>query len=224
VGDERFRQRFQSVVPRELERINQIVEGLLRLARPTRLDLAPVHLPELIDQSLELYGEGIEAQRIAVVREYALGVPSIHADAAHLYQVLVNLVANAVEAMPDGGVLSVRCRWATLPDGSQSRIAWAWERRVEIEVEDTGPGIPASEQANVFSPFYTTKPAGTGLGLALAHKIVEDHGGTLTFRSVPGQGTAFVVLLPFRVAQPAPSNARAPDPGPAGEHVSRTLG
>ena len=111
-ADERFRQRFQSVVPRELERINRIVEDLLRLARPGRLTLVPVHLPDLVDQCLELYGEQIEGRGVQVLRDYALGLPAVTADAEHLYQALTNLVTNALDAMDAGGTLTVRVGWA----------------------------------------------------------------------------------------------------------------
>lgn len=85
-------------------------------------------------------------------------------------------------------------------------------RWVLLEVEDTGVGIPPALQAQVFNPFFTTKPGGTGLGLATAHRIVEDHGGTIAFRSAPGQGTTFSVLLP--VAGPRPQEAEAAAPPP----------
>src|SRR4030095_5867415 len=97
--DERFRQRFQSVVPRELERINAIVDGLLRLARPARLVLAPVHLPPLLDQALELYAHQIEARRIRVRREWPVGVPPVPGDAEQLYHDLLHLVATAIEPL-----------------------------------------------------------------------------------------------------------------------------
>ena len=194
-ADERFRQRFQSVVPRELERINRIVEDLLRLARPGRLNLVPVHLPDLVDQCLELYGEQIEGRGVQVLRDYALGLPAVTADAEHLYQALTNLVTNALDAMDAGGTLTVRVGWA---DRAEGGLDGARGRRelLRIEVEDTGTGIAPAEAASVFNPFYTTKASGTGLGLAIAHKIIEDHGGTISLRSVPGQGTTFTVLLP----------------------------
>ena len=205
--DERFRQRFQSVVPRELERINRIVEDLLRLARPTRLALTAVHLPELLDQAVELYGDRIEARRVAVVREYASALPAIRADRAHLYQVMVNLVANALDAMGEGGTLTLRAGWSAA-DPRRPPGRWGHERRLQVEVEDTGVGIPAAEHANVFNPFFTTKPAGTGLGLAVAYKLVEDHGGATSFRSAAGRGATFVVALPLDAGLAAEGGAR----------------
>lgn len=103
------------------------------------------------------------------------------ADAEQLGQVFANLLRNAIDAMPEGGTLTV----ASAPR----------DRRVVVEVADTGPGVPAGEVERIFDPFHTTKPHGTGLGLALAREIVEEHGGTLTCRSQAG-GAAFVVSLP----------------------------
>jgi PAS domain S-box-containing protein len=195
--DERFRQRFQSVVPRELERINAIVDGLLRLARPARLVLAPVHLPPLLDQALELYAHQIDARRIRVRREWPAGVPPIPGDAEHLYQAFLNLVANAIDAMEEGGTLTVRLDWPPTAEGSGGMS----RDRLVVEVADTGSGIKPEETPNVFNPFFSTKTGGTGLGLAIAHKIIEDHGGTVTFRSTPGQGTVFTVALPLRAGR-----------------------
>ncbi|HXG03211.1 MAG TPA: ATP-binding protein [Candidatus Binatia bacterium] len=191
--DEHYRRRFQDVVPRELERINQIVERLLELARPPRLELARVRLPVLVDRVLDLYANQLEASRIAVTREYARDVPAIQADEEAIYRALVNLVANAVEAMPDGGRLTVRVGWA---DGGDGPGRGPRTHRVRIEVEDSGPGIPAAAADRLFTPFFTTKDGGTGLGLAITHKIVEDHGGTVDFRTAPG-GTVFRITLPL---------------------------
>jgi PAS domain S-box-containing protein len=201
--DERFRQRFQSVVPRELERINAIVDGLLRLARPARLALAPVHLTSLLDQALELYAPQIEARRIRVRREWAVGMPPIPGDSEHLYQAFLNLVGNAIDAMEEeGGTLTVRLGWLPETEGSG-----AARDRLVVEVMDTGSGIKPDETADVFNPFFTTKSGGTGLGLAIAHKIIEDHGGAVTFRSTPGQGTVFTVALPVRAGRRADRSA-----------------
>lgn len=193
--DDRFRERFQSVVPRELERINEIMERLLELARPSRLTFSLVRLAGLLERAVDLYANQIEAKGITVVREYARDVPPIQADEDALYRALVNLVANALDAMGQGGRLTLRLAWN---DGGAARAAHrAFNRRVRIEVEDTGAGIAASHSERVFNPFFTTKDTGTGLGLAIAHKIVEDHGGAIDFRSVPGAGTTFRIVLPI---------------------------
>jgi PAS domain S-box-containing protein len=190
-ADESFREKFQRVVPRELERINEIVDRLMELARPARLSFTTVQLAALVDGVVDLYGNELEAKRIVVTREYARDVPSIRADENALYRVIVNLVANALEAMGPGGRLTLRLGWAESPRRRGQH------RRVLIEVEDTGPGIPADERDQVFNPFYTTKERGTGLGLAIAHKIVEEHGGTLDVASTPGVGTTFSAVLPM---------------------------
>jgi len=194
--DQTFRERFQRVVPTELERINAITDRLLELARPSTLDLSLVRLPGLLDRATELFANQIEAQRVRMTREYARDVPPIQADAEALYRAFVNLVGNALEAMPAGGRLVLRVHagaetWRRTPGA-------AGVRGVTVEVEDSGTGIPASAGDRVFNPFYTTKEAGTGLGLALTHKIVEDHGGTIDFRSDPRTGTTFRVALPLR--------------------------
>jgi len=194
--DPGFRERFQSVVPRELERINDFVERLLQLARPVPLTFTLVRLPALVDRVVELYANQIESRAIAVHRAYARDVPPIQADEKALYRALVNLVTNALEAMDVGGRLTVRVGWAE-GDGVHAARRRAFSRRVLIEVEDTGAGIAGDEVDRVFNPFFTTKDTGTGLGLALTHKIVEDHGGTIDFRSTPGTGTVFRIVLPL---------------------------
>jgi PAS domain S-box-containing protein len=211
-GDERFRQRFQNVVPRELERINAIVDGLLRLSRPARLRLTRVRLAEVLEEVLELYGNQLEARQIAIVREYAGGVPAIDGDREQLYQAVVNLVTNAIDAMAEGGTLTLRVAFGDPADPFASPGRWLAEQRVRLEIEDTGHGIPPARVAEVFNPFFTSKPSGTGLGLAIVHKIVEDHGGTVGFQPAPKGGTTFTVLLPIApgrgVEQPAD-----PEPG-----------
>ena len=202
--DADFRQKFETVVPRELERINAIVEGLLELARPARLTFKPLRLPALLERTVELYGTRMEAQRIEVRREYTRDLPGIWADHEALYQALVNLVTNALDAMPGGGVLVLRAGW-TVAESLGAAGAGA-ARRVAIEIEDNGVGIPPAIVDRIFNPFFSTKAAGTGLGLALTHKIIEDHGGAIDVRSTPGVGTTFRLVLPVMPEAP-------PEPG-----------
>lgn len=203
--DERFRERFQNVVPRELERINEIVDRLLELARPSRLRFTLVRLPALLDRVVELYAERLEAGAIRVVRTYARDIPPIQADGEALYQALVNLVTNALEAMEAGGRLTLGLGWADADEVRPGRSR-LFNRRVKVEIGDTGTGIPAEAADRVFNPFFTTKERGTGLGLAIAHKIVQDHGGSIDFSSSPGRGTTFRLTLPL-VPEVEPSAA-----------------
>jgi len=207
--DRNFRERFRSVVPRELERINGIVERLLALARPARLAFTLVRLPELLDRALELHVAQFDERHVEVVREYARDVPPIQADTDALYQVFVNLVTNALDAMPRGGRLTVRASWA----GTGDPLPPAYRRstgRVKVEVEDTGVGIEPADTDRIFNPFYTTRDSGTGLGLALAHKIVQDHGGAISFQSTRGRGTTFTIVLSLVPDPPSAPADEAP--------------
>jgi PAS domain S-box-containing protein len=192
--DPGFRQKFLSVVPRELERINSIVDRLLELARPARLTFKPLRLPALLERVLELYGERLEAQTVRVARDWRRDVPVVWVDQEALYRALVNLVANALDAMPRGGVLTLRVGWSTSEALVAARGAG---RRVAVEVEDSGMGIDPANVDRVFNPFFSTKEGGTGLGLALTQKIVEDHAGAIDVRSTPGAGTVFRIVLPL---------------------------
>ncbi len=202
-GDEVFREKFQKVVPRELERINEIVDRLLELARPERLHFTTVQLPALLDGVIELYGNEIETKQMTVIRDYARDVPTIYADENAIYRAFVNLVANALDAMGSRGKLTLRVGWA---EGPTRR---AYHRRVRVEIEDTGAGIPSAERDRIFNPFYTTKEGGTGLGLALTHKIIEEHRGTIDVVSTPGVGSTFRVVLPL-VPDAAPADGGPP--------------
>jgi PAS domain S-box-containing protein len=203
-GEPAFRETFQKVVPQELERINRIVDELLQLARPARLHVEPIHLPVLFERVLELYANQVETGNIAVRREYSPDLPALSADAEQIYQALVNLVGNAIDAMAGGGRLTLGARLSEEERvASTSPASARASRQLVIEVEDTGVGIPPSDANKVFNPFFTTKGGGTGLGLALTHKIVEDHGGTINFRSSPEQGTTFAILLPLTGFRPA---------------------
>ena len=153
-----------------------------------------MRLPELLERALELYVDQVDDKRVELVREYARDVPSIQGDKDALYRVFVNLVANALDAMPNGGRLTVRAGWAVTGDPMPS-ARWRPANRVKVEVEDTGVGIEPSDTDRIFNPFYTTRDNGTGLGLALAHKVVQDHGGVISFKSARGRGTTFTIVL-----------------------------
>jgi two-component system sensor histidine kinase AtoS len=204
--DAGFREKFQSIVPRELERINGIVERLLELSRPSRLAPAPVRIPDLLDRAVDLYTHRFEAQGVRVIREYAATVVPVAADEELVYRAFVNLVANALDAMERGGRLTLRVGWSDEREpelgGRRARLG----PRLRVEIADTGAGIAPAVLDRIFDPFFSTKEHGTGLGLALTHKIIDDHGGSIRVSSTPGAGTTVRILLP--IAPPAPTSGR----------------
>jgi two-component system sensor histidine kinase AtoS len=203
--DPSFRERFQRVVPRELERINGILERLLELARPAPATFTRIRLSAVVDRAVDLFANEIESLRVRVTREYARDLPPVAADEESLYRAIINLVGNALDAMAPGGSLGLRVGWA--PAADSLRAGRGAGRKAVIEVSDSGSGIKPEDAERVFNPFFTTKERGTGLGLAVTHKIVEDHGGVIDFHTVPGVGTTFRVVLPLM-----PSVGHLPDP------------
>jgi signal transduction histidine kinase len=164
----------------EIKRLEHLVNDFLAFAQPRPLETRPTDVGELCRGVLLLVSHEAEAAKIAATA--ALDpVPLVDADPERLKQVLLNLVRNAIEAMPSGGALTLRTRRG---DGGRS---------VEIDVSDTGQGF--ADEAPIFDAFFTTKVAGTGLGLTIVHRIVADHGGTVRVRSRPGD-TTFTISLP----------------------------
>jgi signal transduction histidine kinase len=139
---------------------------------------------------------------VAVELDLTPGLPSIRADAEQLKQVFINLALNAVQAMPDGGRLTVRTRRPHAPVElglSDSTPRYSADQ-VEVRVADTGAGIPEDALDRIFIPFYTTKSKGTGLGLAISQRIVKGHGGTIEVQSRLGEGSEFILRFPSAAA------------------------
>jgi len=179
------RGRLSQIVARESERLNHIIKNFLEYARPAPLSIATFDVAAAAEEVLLLLEHRTSPGSLKVIREFAPSIPWA-VDAQQFRQILWNLCLNAVEAMPEGGELrvSVAVRGATL----------------EVAVSDTGDGIAAADVSHVFEPFFSTKPEGTGLGLALVHRIVQDHGGEIDVRSSPDLGTTFTLTLPSRNA------------------------
>ena len=205
-NDARFIEQFDRIVLHEVDRINSIIEELLDVTRSVPLQHRPIAILPLLGRVAEAYTETMVQQRVCLETDWAKILPSINADPEQLQRAFGNLLLNALEAMPEGGVLSMVCRTApkstsniVAADASVTRMAPEHElyaMEIEVIVRDTGLGIPADQLDNVFTPFFTTKKKGTGLGLALTHKIIEDHGGSIHMASELGQGTAVTVRLP----------------------------
>jgi PAS domain S-box-containing protein len=176
------------IIGEEADRLNRMVADLLDYSRPVRPALQPLPLEPLIEEALvsarQQIGPAAEAVRSRV--QVASDAATVRADARLLRQALLNLSLNALQAMPRGGQLEIR---AGRRDQEGAPFA-------EISIRDTGPGIPADARAKIFQPFFTTKPTGTGLGLAVVQRIVEGHGGSIELASAT-TGTEFHVLLPL---------------------------
>jgi signal transduction histidine kinase len=190
-----FLEKFNRTVPRELNRINDLVEDLLDLARVPKYDFRSIQIQTLIHEALETVGEDLKAHNILVRFEPLEHLPPVRADAGQLSKAFHNLIRNAVQAMPDGGELRIE---PLLNSDQQPESDAAPERAESIAVafQDTGQGIPPDELKNIFNPFFTTKMKGTGLGLSITHKVVTEHGGTITVTSQADQGARFVIHLP----------------------------
>lgn len=190
-GDPVFRKKFAEIVPHELDRINLLVEDLMELARPAPMRLRPGNVHVLIERTLKTHEELMDAQGIQYRFRPAPHPRVLLIDPEHLYRALTNLVLNAIQAMPRGGVLDLRTGTEPIPRRGRA------EPHFVISVRDTGAGIPADKLGDLFTPFFTTKSRGTGLGLAITHKIVEGHGGQIRVESEVGKGTRFSLALPL---------------------------
>ena len=170
------------VVRRELKRIDALASQMLRFASPKPRTLAPVNIHALLDHSLRLLEYQIKNRMVVLRRDYHAAPEMVNGDEWHLQQVFMNLLLNAVEAMGNGGELTVATETTA--------------GRVRISVGDTGAGIAPENLPHVFETFYTTKKHGTGLGLAISKRIVEEHRGTIEVQSKVGRGATFIIMLP----------------------------
>jgi signal transduction histidine kinase len=171
-----------AIVGDEIGRLNRLLTEFLELARPRALAREPVHVARLVEGVLDLQRETADARGISISREVPADGTTLVGDAEKLKQVVLNLVVNAIEAMKQGGTLTVR--------------VGAKDDRIEIDVGDTGPGISPEAIEHVFDPFFTTKEAGTGLGLSIVRKIVDQHGGDVDIETESGKGTRVRVAIP----------------------------
>jgi len=176
---------YLSKMESELTRSTRLIQSLLDFARQSPPTLKEVNLNDVINRALDLAVHSAKLQNIQVIRELDTSLPQLMADFDQLQQVCTNLILNAVQAMPEGGSLTLR----TSADDSQLRI----------EVQDTGCGIPQENMRKLFTPFFTTKGEvkGVGLGLAVAYGIIQRHQGRIEVQSKEGEGTTFTIYLPL---------------------------
>lgn len=171
------------VIAQEIRRLDEVMVGFLKFARPDELKLQPVQLADLIADVAATVGPEAEKFKVMVKLDCSPALPEINADPGMLRQAILNLALNGCQAMPDGGTLRLACR-------ATSR------RLVEVDVEDTGVGIPPEHLSRIFDLYFTTKEKGTGIGLSMVYRIVQLHDGEVEVQSTPGSGTRFRLIFP----------------------------
>jgi two-component system sensor histidine kinase HydH len=186
-----LRSRFQAeskdretadILVQEVERLNRSISELLDYSRPQKLQKEETHLEEIVREAAALIQIDANAAGVHVDLQLDSDLPAIQVDQDRMKQVFLNLLLNSIQAMEDGGVVTV---------SATEENNW-----IAFEVRDNGCGVDLAHQARVFDPYFTTKPQGTGLGLAMSAKIVEEHGGSISLKSQEGVGTSVVVRLP----------------------------
>jgi two-component system, NtrC family, sensor histidine kinase HydH len=180
---------YADIVVREVLRLEKMLTEILSFTKKTTICYSFCSIADIIDEALAVITLAFEENRINVIKQYPRKPITLLGDSQQLGQVFLNLFFNAQEAMRDGGELTI-----TVTSG---RLAG--KRAVIVKVADTGGGIPLEALANIFSPFYTTKETGTGLGLPISNRIIINHGGKIQVDNKPGQGVTFSVYLPLHV-------------------------
>jgi two-component system nitrogen regulation sensor histidine kinase GlnL len=184
---------YTNIMIREVDRVNQLIEQLLDLSQPVKLNLAPVNIHEVLDEVLLLEDQAVDRQSKRVTKRFDPSLPPIRGDKAQLTQVFLNLIKNAFQAMAEAGTLTITTRVETdfhIRDQSAGRSKLIW-----VDIEDQGTGIKEKDLPHIFSPYFTTKTNGTGLGLAICYRIIKEHGGLIRVESAEGKGTVFRVSL-----------------------------
>jgi signal transduction histidine kinase len=183
--DNPIAQEMASYISTEVDRTNSLITRFLDFARPQHLRLEPGDISTLLDQAVtSFYRERPPSLAgIEIYKNYSPGIPPVKFDAELLERVFSNLILNAAQASPQGGVVTIKTQ---LLD----------DNKVEVAVIDRGTGIEAKNLESIFNPFFTTKPEGVGLGLAICSKIVDEHGGHITVESSAGEGSVFHIILP----------------------------
>ena len=184
--------RFTRIVEAEVSRLDTIVNQFLTLARPIRLTLADEPLAPVLKEVLALLSPQASAQGVNLVEELQLAGTRAPIDRQQITQAIMNVLLNAIQAMPKGGTLTVRAAVTARPTGSATGSGPI----ARIVITDTGPGIPPANLDRIFEPYFTTKEGGTGLGLALTHRIILEHRGSIQADNEPGHGARFVIDLP----------------------------
>ncbi|MDV2495056.1 MAG: GAF domain-containing protein [bacterium] len=179
---------YASIVIREVDRLEALLGDVLAYSKQVPPSLESCRIDTLVRDMIDIYREDFQDKKIVLEVQLSADPPTIEADSQQLKQVFINLFANAMQAMPNGGTLTVQTEPWPKDDGEG----------VVITVSDTGGGVPREVVENIFNPFFTTKEEGTGLGLALSKRVIEGHGGTIEVVNREGEGVTFILRLPAK--------------------------
>ncbi|MDP2276698.1 MAG: ATP-binding protein, partial [Nitrospirota bacterium] len=184
LADDDSRKPVITEVLNQVKRLDRIVKDLLSYAKPKTPVFVPSKIHEILEKTLFFVYPKAKNQHIAIENQVGKEIPEILMDPDQMHQIFLNIIINAIQSMPDGGVLTISS--IVSPDF------------VEISIEDTGKGISSEDLPYLFEPFFTRKAQGTGLGLSISRKIVQEHGGEIIVESEVGRGSAFTVYLPMK--------------------------
>jgi two-component system NtrC family sensor kinase len=188
--DAEFREGFQGLALKEVDRICGLITDLLSFARPSRPNVAEENINQVVDGIARILETEAKEKGVEIVRDFAGELPKVWIDREQMKQVFMNLILNAIQAMKEGGLIYVFTR----PNSKNE--AGDPGQFVQVEIRDNGVGIPEENLDHIFDPFFTSKDEGSGLGLSISHQIVQEHGGYVTVESNIGTGTSFFINLP----------------------------
>jgi len=188
--DAEFREGFQGLALKEVDRICGLINDLLSFARPSKPNVAPENVNDVVENIARILETQAKEKSVGIAREFGENLPKVWIDREQMKQVFMNLILNAIQAMREGGSISISTRPVSRNGAEPSGDF------VQVEIRDTGIGIPEENLQHIFDPFFTSKDEGSGLGLAVSHQIVQEHGGFVTVESQIGKGTAFFVHVP----------------------------
>ena len=170
------------IIIEEVKRLEKILNNITDFGKPSKPEKVDTRVCEIMENTCILMENYFQEKNVNVRKEFEADVPDISGDPTQIKQVFLNMLMNAVEAMPDGGDLDIKIRLGIAS--------------IEIDIGDNGKSIPREVLQNIFDPFFTTKPNGTGVGLSISLKIIEDHGGNIDVKSISGKGTTMTITLP----------------------------
>ncbi|OGO18842.1 MAG: hypothetical protein A2Z14_15155 [Chloroflexi bacterium RBG_16_48_8] len=187
LGQEHAQYESLQKLRQECDRLNQLLSDVLFFARPLELKMEPIALEQLMQRILNRWSPRFRQSNVTCLTEYSPAIPQASVDPRTFEQVILNLISNALQAMPDGGTISVKLNPVSTTQGDM----------IELTIADTGSGIPKEMIDRIFDPFFTTKKDGTGLGLAISRRILSAHKGTISVESFADAGTVFTIRVPI---------------------------